>query len=232
LGAEHRSGARRHFREELVVKHAAAVVFSSAVLAACSNVLGFEPATRDPLLDAAASGAGGALAEPSGTPCEVYCATVTEACPDGPPGESYAQYDSIFTCEEQCRFFPLGSAGDESGNSIFCRLSSAELALRFPGERVTACPAAGPGGDGVCGSNCEGYCALVQAECSSFESDTACLEACADVPDPGGFNIGQIRGDSLGCRLYHLNAALVSPTNHCPHAAGGYPCAVSRPKPE
>jgi hypothetical protein len=157
------------------------------------------------------------------TECEHYCATVMQAC-SGPN----AVYDSAFTCERQCEFFEVGSAGDETGNTLDCRVTNAEVALRFSGERQTACPAAGPGGDGVCGDNCEGYCTLMQAECGEYDSRNACLDACRAVPDLGGFDVSIIEGNSVQCRLYHLNAALVSPLNHCPHAAGAYPCADSQ----
>jgi hypothetical protein len=63
----------------------------------------------------------------------------------------------------------------------------------------------------------------MQAECSEYGSDRECLDACSEVPDLSGFDISNIDGDSLQCRIYHLNAALVSPINHCPHC--GYSCS-------
>ena len=140
------------------------------------------------------------------------------------PG-TLAVYDSTFVCEHQCEFFELGSPGDASGNSLHCRLTHAEFALTFPGERRSECPAAGPGGDGVCGENCEGYCSLMLGECSDYDSRETCLEACRGVPDLGGFDISTVEGDSMQCRLYHLNAAAVAPETHCRHAAGALPCA-------
>ena len=116
-----------------------------------------------------------------------------------------------------------GFRATEAGNSVQCRLNSARV-REFPGERRTACPAAGPGGDGVCGSNCDGYCQLMLAECPGSFDAASCVQSCAATSDPGGFDTSRIEGDSVQCRLYHLQAASVSPRNHCPHAAGAYPC--------
>jgi hypothetical protein len=155
--------------------------------------------------------------------CDAFCGVVLDACPRG-EDENYAVYDSTFTCLRQCSQLEQGSLGQDSGNTLACRLTHAQIARDFPGERATSCPAAGPGGDGVCGSNCEGYCTQAVANCSLFADRDACLTQCAEVPDLGGFNVGDIDGNSLQCRLYHLGAALASPTFHCPHAAGQAPC--------
>jgi hypothetical protein len=194
----------------------------------CADVLGIEQASLDPnlgttSLNESADAGGEASAEPQ-TLCELYCETVLHACDNDEDG-SFAVYDSRFTCAAQCELMNAGADGDESGNSVACRLFHARIAEMSPGERLTECPAAGPGGDGVCGSNCEGYCTLMLATCSgTFESQGACLAACATVPDLGGYDIGQTAGDSLQCRLYHVGAALAS-QHHCAHAAGAYPCS-------
>lgn len=163
----------------------------------------------------------------AGTPCERLCSTVLAACPDRASEDavSYAVYDSRFTCLEQCTRLPLGEPDDQTGNSVYCRLNNAALAELLPGERASACPAASAGGDGICGDNCEGYCVLMAQICpGSFTSAEACRRDCASVPDVGGFDIHDIEGNTLQCRLYHLAAATVSPINHCPHAAGAAPC--------
>jgi len=209
----------------------ASLVALSAI--GCADVLGIEQASLDPNLGTAVSlnESGDAGSEASAEPqtlCELYCETVLRACDDDESG-SFAVYDSRFTCEEQCALMNEGADGDESGNSVQCRLFHALIAERSPGERLTECPAAGPGGDDICGSNCEGYCTLMLATCGgTFESQEACLASCAAVSDLGGYDIGQTAGDSLQCRLYHVGAALAS-AHHCEHAAGAYPCSTPTP---
>ena len=229
---------------------AAVTMFLGFCAASCADVLGFERAALEldaggivsavAPLDAAASepfrdrteadaGARGLeagaslVASDAGVPgCEPYCELVQTAC-TGSDGVSYAVYDSVFSCIRECQQFPEGAVGDVTGNSRACRVAHAQLALQFPGERAFECPAAGPGGDGVCGVNCEGYCSLMSGLCpDSIDGD--CLEVCEGVPDLGGFDISHIEGNSLQCRFYHIGAATVSPRFHCPHAAGADPC--------
>jgi hypothetical protein len=193
---------------------------------ACATVLGFETASEDPLWSAA--GAPGFEVEelPEDAPlCERYCQAVMSACGGESDGPNFTQYDSTLTCLRQCALLEPGEPGAESGNSVECRLTSARVARDFPGERGTACPGAGPGGDGACGDNCESYCRLMERQCPGFIEPTQCATECAAVADTRGFNIDIVAGNTLQCRFYHLQAALVSPTNHCPHAAGAYPCS-------
>jgi hypothetical protein len=196
---------------------------------ACATVLGFEPATEDPL-GSTGGAAGEELEElPANAPlCERYCQVVMAACAEEPDGTSFQQYDSKLTCLRQCEMLEPGEPGAESGNSVECRLTSARVAQDFSGERSTACTGAGPGGDGACGENCESYCRLMAQQCPGLIEPDACIAECAKVPDAGGFNIDIVTGNSIQCRFYHLQAAVVSPTNHCPHAAGAYPCSEAR----
>ncbi len=155
--------------------------------------------------------------------CEQYCDAVMDACVTN-EDERHAVYDSKYSCLKHCAQFPPGEPGDLSGNSLACRHAHALVALSFPGERQFECPAAGPGGDGVCGTNCEGYCSLMDGLCpETFDGD--CAAVCSAVPDLGGYDVSQIEGNSLQCRFYHLGAATVSPQFHCAHAAGEQPCA-------
>jgi hypothetical protein len=218
----------------LTSARALAIAALGLTIAACGNVLGFESATLDPLTAAGGAGPTGGAWE-GGAPgelppfqdalCKSYCDTVLRACPSDAGGKSFAVYDSRTTCERQCALFATGTPGDEAGNSIACRLTNARIADTFPGERATACPAAGPGGAGICGDNLESYCMLAIAICGAYDSVGECLLDSVHVPDLGGFDISQVEGDSLQCRLYHLEAALVSPVTHCPHVLGASPCA-------
>jgi hypothetical protein len=169
--------------------------------------------------------ANGKVAEP--TLCERYCEAITVGC----TGDR-AQYTDYDACLAACPYFPEGAPGDDLGNTLQCRLN---YALKAPSEPVTYCTWAGPGGDGTCGSNCEGFCTLMTATCSAtstfaagdyFESNQQCLSVCAGVHARGGYcaTDPSITGgaDSYECRLYHVAAAIYAddPGVHCPHAMG------------
>jgi hypothetical protein len=79
----------------------------------------------------------------------------------------------------------------------------------------------GPGGGGVCGTNCESYCELRAKVCSNVpfygvgpddpRDVSSCLSRCAALPDLGDFDAERDRtGDSLQCRLLYLSEAAIS----------------------
>lgn len=204
---------------------------------ACAAIADIEDARVDPTLDldgidndSGAGARGGSGGAPSGgnggggggggpmTPSEVcdhYCSVVMANCQG--PDEVYV---SGAICREACLSLPLGTPDDTSGNTVGCRLRNAELAAAT-GEPGVHCPAAGPGGDGICGPNCAGYCSLMLAHCNAPDFDLGdCAAACADVTDPGGYSTAITSGDTLQCRLYHVSAATLDPQTHCIHAAG------------
>lgn len=168
-----------------------------------------------------AAGAGGA--DPSASLCERYCSTVMTGC-----SGAFAVYTTLETCLALCQFMPEGSASDRSGNSVWCRLHAAESA---PDEVPHYCSIAGPGGNGVCGTNCESLCQLREGVCSAYvEGDTeSCLEQCAKLEDRDIFStdlsVGQYSGAHVQCRLYHLSAAASDDAErHCQHVDGAAPC--------
>jgi hypothetical protein len=170
------------------------------------------------------AGAGGG----SDSLCATYCSQVQDGCTG-----DFAVYTSDSTCLGVCGALPAGSAGDEIGDTVECRLRQVTNAVET-GEPDQHCPKAGPGGDGVCGQNCESYCVLLQSLCTAhfdatFDGLAACTAACADLPDVGGFSTAINQGDSIQCRLWHVSAAAVDPSTHCPHAAGEGPCAAVSP---
>jgi hypothetical protein len=69
----------------------------------------------------------------------------------------------------------------------------------------------------------------MQTYCDTFASESACLTACADVNDLGGYTTSTQAGDSIQCRLYHVSAASLDPKTHCPHAAGEQICVAPMP---
>ncbi len=203
----------------------------SSVLAlfGCSTVLDLEDAHLDPSIGSLAGGAGGQDAGPS--PCAQYCDAIMSGCTD-----ERAQYTDLAACLRICPLFPEGTPGDASGNSLQCRLNYARKAS---GEPLTYCTWAGPGGDGKCGSNCEGFCSLMTLTCTSattveagdyFDSEQECLRACGELPDVGNYSASdsslQSGVDHVECRLYHINAAIFADDarTHCPHAMGQRLC--------
>jgi len=82
--------------------------------------------------------------------------------------------------------------------------------------------------------SCSAYCTTIQANCTGaiganmmYPNMQSCLHACAL------FSVGtsaDTSGDTLGCRLYHANAAKGDPATHCPHAgpSGGGVCGTDR----
>ena len=69
---------------------------------------------------------------------------------------------------------------------------------------------------------CKDYCVKVDNTClgdhTLYPSTNACLNACAlfiDRPE----SKGAFTGDTLQCRIYHINAASSNPSVHCPHGS-------------
>jgi len=156
--------------------------------------------------------------------CLDYCGGVQASC----TGKS-AQYASQVACLAVCEQLPPGTAGATTGNSVQCRLGRAQLAATT-GEAANYCFSAGPGGGGVCGNDCDGYCTLMTAKCTQLGSLSQCRASCSIVPDLSlpptnlRYDASQQSGDSLQCRLFHVSAASVDPVGHCAHAAGETPC--------
>jgi hypothetical protein len=181
--------------------------------------------------DAATAATGGGGGAGGGAPgpavCEAYCELVMSNCTG-----AFAVYASIDVCRATCPLLPEGEPGDTSGNTVRCRMHQAEAA---PAEPSFYCPNASMGGNGVCGTNCEGLCAVAPGVCTGdmapWPSGAACLAACAELPDLGTFSTdgaaGMYAGPHVQCRLFHLAAASVdAPEVHCTHVAGAPPCAA------
>jgi hypothetical protein len=203
-----------------------ALPIAGLVLASCANILGIEEASVDPTFEADEYGSGSTgTGTASSALCEAYCASVMANC----QGED-AVYKTDEICLAVCAALPAGTPGDSSENSIECRKRNADSASAEP---AYYCPSAGPGGNGVCGANCEGLCTIGAAICTGISdgwSPEGCLAACASVPDLGTYSVAEsadmYAGDHVQCRLYHLSSASVGdPDKHCEHAAGAAPCA-------
>ncbi|WP_434427051.1 hypothetical protein [Nannocystis pusilla] len=151
--------------------------------------------------------------------CADYCANVMTNCLD-----PQAQYPSADSCKRACASFPAGARGDVSGNSYACRRYHTDAAAT---DAPTHCVHAGPSGGGACGDNCDGFCALAVSVCpGEHPSLEACLATCAGFTDDEEFNVGNVAGDTLACRLYHLTVAATGETDaavHCPHTLQNSP---------
>lgn len=209
------TSARARDRFPVVVPLAAA---SAAVLVmvGCNGILGIENAEIDPAFSGADSGVPTSDAG-SQTLCESYCTSIMQACTG-----THQQYLSMDVCLAMCPNFEPGREGVTDGNSLSCRISHTELAVTDP---TTHCPHAGPLGLGTCGASCDGFCLLDVALCKAphpqaYVSEPDCRTQCAAynyIP-----NVGEIAldsGDSLNCRLYHLESAYTRGLEdfHCPH---------------
>lgn len=174
-------------------------------------------------------GEGGAAG--SDTPvsmCETYCTEITTYCVGG-----LQQYVDTEQCMHICELLPQGTLGEATGNTVACRLKNAADARYASGvERGRYCRRAGPGGDNGCGTNCEGFCSLMQNVCTAeesplyrFASTEECMAACSALPDgevPYSTSDEAVSdGNSVQCRLFHVNsAAMLDPLEHCEHAMG------------
>jgi hypothetical protein len=193
---------------------------------ACNLVLGIGVAAYDPAIDDAGTEAG-----PPGNNCATYCALIAQSC----TGDN-AEYIDPGTCSAMCATFDPGQPGATSGDSLACRITYAQLSASDP---VTNCQKAGPLAEGSCSDPCSSFCVLDDALCTSiglFPYDggvPSCKAACAQYPyllsvdagDAGDAGVGDIvflSGNTLNCRIYHLESAYNpdSPdasTYHCPH---------------
>ncbi|WP_437745287.1 hypothetical protein WMF39_09865 [Sorangium sp. So ce1504] len=183
---------------------------SSLAWLGCQAIAGIEDRTFDP----GSTETGGGQA-PVSEQCASYCADVMANC----TGE-HQVYATLATCQGVCALLPEGDPLEPVDNTVACRARQAELA-GATGEVGVHCPAAGPGGGGECGSNCESYCALRAAACTlEVATEEECVAMCAGLKDVDNFDVIENHdGDTLQCRLVHVSSATVDPEEHCPHAS-------------
>ncbi len=146
--------------------------------------------------------------------CANYCTLITANC-----NGNLAMYADAATCMATCTHAPAGTAADMSGNTLGCRIYHADAAA---GNAALHCRHAGPGGDGVCGADCEGFCTLTLGACAGqaappYASMSACMTSCAGFATTPAYSASTTGGNSLACRLYHATAASTNPALHCPH---------------
>lgn len=147
--------------------------------------------------------------------CTDYCTAILANC-----GTGHAQYSGMDQCMSSCQAFPAGTDGDQSGDSVACRLYHANAAAADPDLH---CPHAGPSGDGVCGTDCEGYCDLATTYCtgaSQVYTDRAqCMSVCNATPNTVRFvdaaDATLEASDEQVCLVYHAQEGSVAPADHC-----------------
>jgi hypothetical protein len=182
------------------------------------------PAGGDgPRIDAPPGSADARIDGPPGQPdadtglsCATYCSTVMANCT-----AANLQFDDLADCLSSCVTWPPGDLSDTLGNTLGCRYYHAGVPAT--NNAGIHCPHAGPSGDGVCGTNCNGFCTLVQGVCTGgnqvYADFAACQSACNGFPMPTRYSANITSGDSYGCRLYHATKAATNPGMHCPHTA-------------
>ncbi|HEX3594142.1 MAG TPA: hypothetical protein VHU80_03545 [Polyangiaceae bacterium] len=181
----------------------------------CASILGIEKAEQEPAKsEDAGGGAGGDSADHPSALCADYCAKAIANCTG-----DFELYPSLSFCLAVCKALPPGTRTDITGNTVGCRLHLAESAAAI--EKSFNCSAAGPGGNGVCGDNCDSWCTIEAAICPTiYASNDDCLTACRTFPVLGTYNdtLPTQSGNSFECRLYHVTAAAgIDPNFHCPH---------------
>ena len=155
--------------------------------------------------------------------CAEYCWGSMERCRD-----DHAIYANEQECLGLCEGAEPGYPGEQTGNTIHCRLHHLGMAEEDPGRH---CPHVAPDGGGVCvgSSPCSSYCDVFIENCAGepdfFESSEACFGACSGY-DKGGSD-GDEHGPTLQCRMTHAEAAATGDKGaHCANAFehGGEMC--------
>lgn len=155
-------------------------------------------------------GGGGAATGPT---CEEYCTTIQANCTT-----VNQQYTTKENCLSACKAVPVGKTGDTSGNTLGCRVYHAGAAKM---DAAMHCPHAGPGGDGVCGATCDGYCQIAEMYCTDASkakvyTDAAdCQTDCKAHKDDVRYTTAVDAGDHVACLLYHVQEASTAPADHC-----------------
>jgi hypothetical protein len=167
------------------------------------------------------AGCGSPSTSPPPAPtCAEYCDLVQTTCaPD------HQQYSDMDDCLASCVAFPVGTGTDMTGDTLGCRLTYARAAGSSVGALAANCAYAGPGGDGRCGANCEGYCDLAMMYCSAehaaklYDTRADCMADCAkrtdDTPLSAGAGVRTDMGNTTACLLYHAQMGSVAPSGHC-----------------
>jgi hypothetical protein len=160
--------------------------------------------------------------------CPDMCRVAMIACEE----DDTKVYDDVDTCIATCEELPEGRNDDNHQNSVGCRHYHSYNSILNP---VVHCSHCGPGGAGHCGEiengqgNCESFCRLAKAGCSTafaqaYADDAACLADCAAIPgaadNPDTLDVNETEQYSVAlgesgnpalefqCRLLHTTRAI------------------------
>ena len=165
--------------------------------------------------------AGNETGGPPTTPtCADYCAVIQAACTT-----SHLQYSDTDFCMASCLAFPVGTSADRTGDTLGCRVYYARQAAMSADLGTQHCTHAGPGGDGICGDNCSGFCDIAMMYCSAannakvYDTRDECLKDCGthltDMKLDAGDGPRTDSGNEVACQLYHVQMGSVAPDEHC-----------------
>ena len=225
----------------LLALGAMAIAAASAGLLACSGILGIGVASQE-----ADDGGTGAEAA-ADLSCPHYCALMDKNCNWVLPSK-YGEYETLQTCLDMCQAIAWdhgnGIAASDN-DTLGCRIHYAEQAANDPAKN---CRFAGLLGGGRCGTSaCDNFCTLDVGFCDSdavntpaYRTVSECLGDCKGVDGgidggdggsagypylsgngDGGELFNTNSGNTLNCRLWHLNAAFQPGQGlagyHCAH---------------
>ncbi len=156
--------------------------------------------------------------------CQDYCTSLAQNC----EGDD-AAYSTQASCEAVCALLEQSEAETSSSDDdapLQCRARNARVGVEGPGICLVAGPAGreSPADSVKCDDPCNAYCALYVPLCEPKLALDECQRQCAAVPDHGGYSLkDNYYGDTVQCRLVHLEAAVLGDTSHCIHARVGSP---------
>lgn len=189
-----------------------------AGLLACNGILGIDSAALEP--DGGAAGEGGVALN-----CESYCTLMDQSCGWQ---SNFPEYLSHDVCVRMCADFDTGNHIAADGtDTLGCRIAYAERAASAPDPN---CRYAGLIGGGKCGVKlCNHFCDVDVQYCNfppvsspAYTNIADCMIACARYAyDTAGAELLSMEsGNTLNCRLWHLNNAYDTTAHgqiHCPH---------------
>ncbi len=152
-------------------------------------------------------------------PCPAWCQLLSEACPE--------DHEALSDCESSCPALEdVGTFNvDEfyTGDTIQCRLIHVSAAFdddvhcehaKF--QATENCINEEHAGEPSCEAYCRNVAGACRGELAVYESTEQCLSVCRAFPRG---ELGDMSGNTVGCRQYHAGAALAGPEVHCPHAS-------------
>jgi hypothetical protein len=167
--------------------------------------------------------------------CDDYCHILMGSC----TGNDQV-YESPEQCKAVCQKLDKGNVLDNAPETVACRKIHAYNALAYALPAVH-CPHAGPGGDMVCGDDCNAYCRLLEAGCSDgfkakfgsgADAAKTCTSACTKQHGSAAlrYSVNSAKAKTsnpIACGLLNVARALEKPADaagFCAAALGGGEC--------